>query len=99
MHVYYQWINEQESVFKCDIANTCFQWGTNVQDKDHHYLPNTAADPGFPQGGRQLPRGAPTYDFAKFSRKLHEFERIWVPGGGAPLAPTPLNPPLEYEMF
>ena len=62
-----------------------------------------AADPGFPQGGgRQLPGGgAPTYDFAKFSRKLHEIERIWVPGGGArplrplrPLRPPPLNPPL-----
>ena len=29
----------------------------------------------------QLPRVAPTYDFAKFSRKLHEIKRIWVPGG------------------
>ena len=27
------------------------------------------------QGG-----GAPTYDFAKFSQKLHEIERIWTPG-------------------
>ena len=26
--------------------------------------------------------GAPTYDFAKFSQKLHEIERIWIPGGG-----------------
>ena len=26
--------------------------------------------------------GAPTYDFAKFSQKLHEIERIWTPGGG-----------------
>ena len=25
--------------------------------------------------------GAPTYDFAKFSQKLHEIERIWTPGG------------------
>ena len=32
--------------------------------------------------GRQLPRGAPTYDFAKFSQKLHEIERISTPGGG-----------------
>ena len=37
-----------------------------------------AVDPGFPRGGG----GAPTYDFAKFSRKLHEIERIWAPGGG-----------------
>ena len=39
------------------------------------------ADPGFPGG-------APTYDFAKFSRKLHEIERIWMPRG-MPLAPHP----------
>ena len=25
--------------------------------------------------------GAPTYDFAKISQKLHEIERIWAPGG------------------
>ena len=43
---------------------------------------HAAADPGFP-------RGAPTYDFAKFSRKLHDIERIWGAGGGggAPRAP------------
>ena len=43
----------------------------------------------FPRG-RQLPGGggAPTYNFAKFSQKLHEIERIWVPrGGGRPLRP------------
>ena len=56
---------------------------------------SAVADPGFSQGGRQLPRGVPTYDFAKFSRKLHEIERIWVPGGGGAHAPcAPLNPPL-----
>ena len=31
--------------------------------------------------------GAQTYDFAKFSQKLHEIERIWTGGGGASLAP------------
>ena len=35
-----------------------------------------------PRRGRQLSGGAPTYDFAKFSQKLHEIERIWTPGGG-----------------
>ena len=35
-----------------------------------------------PRRGRQLPGGAPTYDFAKFSQKLHEIERIWTPRGG-----------------
>ena len=35
----------------------------------------------FPEEGVPTPRGAPTYDFAKFSQKLHEIERIWAPGG------------------
>ena len=44
----------------------------------------TVADPGFPRGGgANFPGGAPTYDFAKFSQKLHEIERIWAPRGGA----------------
>ena len=43
------------------------------------------ADPGFFRGGgANSPRGAPTYNFAKISQKLHEIERIW----------TPLDPPL-----
>ena len=48
-----------------------------------------------PRRGCQLPGGAPTYEFAKFSQKLHEIERIWTPGGGArvPRAP-PLDPPM-----
>ena len=54
------------------------------------------ADPGLPQGGgaNSPGEGAPTYDFAKFSRKLHEIERIltsggWGEGGGrAPRAPS-----------
>ena len=31
-------------------------------------------------GSRIFPRGVPTYDFAKFSQKLHEIERIWIRG-------------------
>ena len=43
------------------------------------------ADPGFPRGGgTNSPGGAPTYDFAKFSQKLHEIERIWTLGGVSP---------------
>ena len=42
------------------------------------------ADPGFPRGRGANSRGggwgAPTYNFAKFSQKLHEIERIWTPG-------------------
>ena len=34
-------------------------------------------DPGFPiKGGANLPQGAPTYRFAKFSKKLHDIEKI-----------------------
>ena len=47
----------------------------------------TVADPGFPLGGgANSPRAAPTYDFAKISKKLHEIERIWA-RGGVPHAP------------
>ena len=55
------------------------------------------ADPGFPRGARQPLRGVPTYDFAKFSQKLHEIERIWTPWGRASLA-APLDPPLVHFM-
>ena len=40
------------------------------------FIFNTVADPGFRRGGGANPRGAPTYDFAKFSQKLHEIEII-----------------------
>ena len=43
----------------------------------------TVADLGFFRGGgaNSPGGGAPTYDFAKFSQKLHEIERIWAPRG------------------
>ena len=50
-----------------------------------------------PRRGRQLPKGAPTYDFAKFSQKLHEIERIWTRGGAS--LPPPLDPPLERAII
>ena len=47
-----------------------------------YYLDITGADPGFPVGGgASPPGGAPTYDFAKFSEKLHEIEKIFGRGG------------------
>ena len=52
----------------------------------------------FPEEGAPTPAGAPTYDFAKFSQKLHESERIWAPGGHASLALL-LDPPLECTVF
>ena len=46
-------------------------------------LSQSVADPGFPRGeGVNPPGWTPTYDFAKFSQKLHEIERIWTLGGG-----------------
>ena len=51
---------------------------------------SAVADLGFPRGGSaNFPGGAPTYDFAKFSQKLHEIERIWAPGGGGGGARVP----------
>ena len=50
-------------------------------------------DPGFPiRGGANHPEGAPTYHFAKFSKKQHEIEKIlgrrWCSAAPA------LDPPL-----
>ena len=43
----------------------------------------SGADPGFPVGGGADPTwGVATYDFVKFSQKLHEIEKIWAVGGG-----------------
>ena len=60
------------------------------------------ADPGFPVGGerRSYRGGASTYDFAKFSQKLHEIEKILGGGGGGRCAPgaLPLDPPLRCNM-
>ena len=37
----------------------------------HHHQ-----DPGFPVGGSANRPGAPTYDFVKFFKKMHEIEKI-----------------------
>ena len=43
------------------------------------------ADPGFPRGGRrQLSRGAPTYDFAKFPKNCMNLKKFGPPGGAHP---------------
>ena len=51
--------------------------------KYYFFHPGTVANPGFPRGGgdNSAGGGAPTYDFANFPQKLHEIERIWIPGG------------------
>ena len=54
----------------------------------------SGADPGFPVGGGADPLGgAPTYDFVKFSEKLHEIEKI-LGRRGARAGCAPLNLPL-----
>ena len=58
------------------------------QKSNAFYFPEEGAcqreamvDPGFPRGGSaNSPWGVPTYDFAKFSQKLHEIERILTRG-------------------
>ena len=57
------------------------------------------ADPGFPRGGgTNPPKGAPSYDFAKFSQKVHKIERIWTPRG-ARIPHAPLDPPLQTVIL
>ena len=47
--------------------------------------------------------GAPTYDFAKNSQKLHEIEIIWAPGGGVGGGARPkfyyVDPPLRWTSL
>ena len=51
----------------------------------------------FPRGGVNLQGGR---EHAKFSRKLHEIERIWTPRGGRASLTPPLDPPMEkIETF
>ena len=57
------------------------------------------ADTGFPRGGSANPgggRGAPAYDFAKFSQKLHEIEGIWTPTARPS---RPLRSATEYDIL
>ena len=42
----------------------------------------TVADPEFPLGGGANTPGVANIDFTKFSKKMHEIERIWTPGVG-----------------
>ena len=60
------------------LASQPYLWQWRIQD--------------FPEVGAPTFQGAPTYDFAKFSQKLHEIERIWTPGGAR-------HGPLDPSMF
>ena len=57
----------------------------------------SVADPGFPRRGEPSLGRTARYDFAKFSPKLHEVERIWTPrfgGWGGRLKFYYINLPL-----
>ena len=57
------------------------------------------ADPGIPRGGgANTPGEATKYEFAIFSQKLHEIERIWAPREGAGIPHAPLDPPLFHSF-
>ena len=47
--------------------------------------------------GGANPPGVPTYDFATFSQKLHEIERIWTLG--VHIAHAALDPPMVKEIW
>ena len=66
--------------------------------KDKKFQHCAVADPGFSPGGCANSQNC--YYFSNFCQKLHENERIWTPGGGAPLTP-PLDPPMlccKYQL-
>ena len=49
----------------------------------------SASDPGFPRGGAPaLQERAPTYNFVKFSQKLHKIEIISTRKGAHPKSVT-----------
>ena len=57
--------------------------------------PQSVADPGFSRGGAWTLQGG--REHAKFSRKLHEIERIWTPRGGRASLTPPLDPPMPMN--
>ena len=61
--------------------------------KNYPNIPLTVADPGFPRGRGANPPGATTYDFVKFSQKLHEIKRIWTSRDGGVRSSRPLRSP------
>ena len=61
-----------------------------------HATQITVADPGFPRGGDANSPGGRQIRFVKISQKLHEYERIWTPGGGGGgTLVSPLDPSLN----
>ena len=63
------------------LVDTCPFMGPLIPVLDFYWCLLSVVDQGFPWGGAPTPRGVPTNNFAKFSQKLHEIERIWTPRG------------------
>ena len=57
-------------------------------------VPPTSGRSRISPGGANSQEGAATYDFAKFSLKLHEKIEFGCPGGTPLVSPPPLNPPM-----
>ena len=74
------------AVKRVDVQLTCLDRKVGVNSQVIHG--SSGGSRISPRRGRRL-RGAPTYDFAIFSQKLHEIERIW--DGGACVPRTPLR--------
>ena len=81
----------QEQLDFGKMVHTRFPWADSymfenrlkrktVFQKRDKFDVKTVADPGFSRGGGVNPPGG--REHAKFSRKLHEIERIWTPRGG-----------------
>ena len=85
--------NNNTDTDKMDLQTICICVGVCAV-----WTPPSGGSRISPRRGCQLPGGggrAPTYNIAKFSRKLHEIERIWVPGGGGGAHPSfPLDLPM-----
>ena len=67
----------------------------------HIKLTKTVADPGFPWGGgANSPGGggAPTYDFAKFSKNCMKLKDFGPPGGARPKFYY-VDPPLKNNHW
>ena len=61
------------------------------------FEPQSRPDPRFPIEGAPTLQGAPTYDFAKISEKLHEFEKFSGCGGVCRLRPLNLSMQMSPE--
>ena len=66
-----------------------------------HFHEIAVADPGLPRGGDTNPRGegggGTIYNFAKFSQKLHEIERLRIPLE-ARVSSAPIRSAIDFRV-